>query len=80
MRIDKRWILAVDIVGALKQQGWRRYSLPAEALKRMAAKSLARPPGVPDYEVAKRVFVEPGIHGLLKAVENMEEIDVVNLR
>jgi hypothetical protein len=30
--------------------------------------------------VAERVFLEPGIHGLLKAVENLEEIDVVNLR
>jgi hypothetical protein len=30
--------------------------------------------------VAEQVFMEPGIHGLLKAVENLEEIDVVNLR
>ena len=56
-----------------------RYSLPAAALKRTAAKSLATAARA-GLRVAERAFLEPGIHGLLKAMENLEETDVVSLR
>jgi glycosyltransferase involved in cell wall biosynthesis len=76
---DKRWLLAIDIVGALKQQGWRpllvaRGGVEAHGDEVFGAATKA------GLRVAERVFLEPGIHGLLKAVENLEEVDVVSLR
>jgi glycosyltransferase involved in cell wall biosynthesis len=76
---DKRWILAVDIVGALKQQGWRPLLIARGGVEAHGGEVFGAAARV-GLRVAERVFVEPGIHGLLKAVENMEEIDVVNLR
>jgi glycosyltransferase involved in cell wall biosynthesis len=76
---DKRWLLAIDILSALKQQGWRplliaRGGLEAHGGEVLEAAAMA------GLRVAERAFLEPGIHGLLKAVENLEEIDVMSLR
>jgi glycosyltransferase involved in cell wall biosynthesis len=76
---DKRWILAVDIVGALKQQGWRPLLIARGGVEAHGGEVLGAAARA-GLRVAERVFLEPGIHGLLKAVENLEEIDVVNLR
>ena len=76
---DKQWFLAIDILGALKQQGWRpllvaRGGVEAHGDEVLGAAARA------GLRVAERVFPEPGTYGLLKAMENLEEIDVVSLR
>ena len=76
---DKRWILAVDILGALKQQGWRPLLIARGGVEAHGGEVLGAAARA-GLRVAERVFLEPGIHGLLKAMENLEEIDVVNLR
>lgn len=76
---DKRWILAIDILGALKQQGWRPLLIARGGVEAHGGEVLGAAARA-GLRVAERVFLEPGIHGLLKAVENLEEIDVVSLR
>jgi len=76
---DKRWLLAIDIIGALKRQGWRpllvaRGGVEAHGGEVMAAAARA------GLRVAERMLPEPGIPGLLNAVRGLEEIDVMSLR
>ncbi len=76
---DKRWILAIDILGALKQQGWRPLLIARGGVEAHGGEVLGAAARA-GLRVAERVFPEPGIHGLLKAMENLEETDVVSLR
>jgi glycosyltransferase involved in cell wall biosynthesis len=76
---DKRWFLAIDIVGALKQQGWRPLLVARGGLEAHGGEVLGTATRA-GLRVAERVFPEPGVHGLLRAMENLENIDVVNLR
>jgi glycosyltransferase involved in cell wall biosynthesis len=76
---DKQWLLAIAIVGALKQQGWKpllvaRGGVEAHGDEVLGAAERA------GLRVAQRVFPEAGINGFLKAMEDLEEIDVVSLR
>jgi glycosyltransferase involved in cell wall biosynthesis len=76
---DKRWILAIDILGALKQQGWRPLLIARGGVEAHGGEVLGAAARA-GLRVTERVFPEPGIQGLLKTVENLEGIDVVNLR
>jgi len=76
---DKRWLLAVDTAGAMKQAGWQplliaRGGVEAhgdEVLSTAAARGL---------RVVERVLPEPGARGLLHAVDGLDEVDMVSLR
>jgi glycosyltransferase involved in cell wall biosynthesis len=76
---DKRWLLAVDTAGAMKQAGWQplliaRGGVEAhgdEVLSTAAARGL---------RVVERVLPEPGVRGLLHAVDGLDEVDMVSLR
>jgi glycosyltransferase involved in cell wall biosynthesis len=76
---DKRWILAIEILGALKQQGWRPLLIARGGVEAHGGEVLGAAARA-GLRVAERAFLEPGIHGLLKAMENLEETDVVSLR
>jgi glycosyltransferase involved in cell wall biosynthesis len=76
---DKRWLLAIDILGALKQQGWRPLLIARGGVEAHGGEVLGAAARA-GLRVAERVFPEPGIHGLLTAVENLQEVDVVSLR
>jgi glycosyltransferase involved in cell wall biosynthesis/ribosome-associated translation inhibitor RaiA len=75
---DKRWLLAIDTVGAMKRVGWQPLLIArggvephgAEVLAAAAAKGLR----VVDRHLPKR-----GASGLLRALEGLESVDVVNL-
>jgi glycosyltransferase involved in cell wall biosynthesis len=76
---DKRWLLAVEIVRALKQQGWRpllvaRGGIEAHGGDVFAAAAAA------GLRVAERVLPKPGVNGLLKAMEGLDEVDLLDLR
>jgi glycosyltransferase involved in cell wall biosynthesis len=76
---DKRWILAIDILAALKQQGWRPLLIARGGVEAHGGEVLGAAARA-GLRVAERTFPEPGIPGLLKAMEHLEQIDVVSLR
>jgi glycosyltransferase involved in cell wall biosynthesis len=76
---DKRWLLAIDIVGALKQQGWRPLLVARGGVEAHGGEVLGAATRI-GLRVAERVFPESGVYGLLKAMDDVEDIDVVSLR
>jgi glycosyltransferase involved in cell wall biosynthesis len=76
---DKQWLLAIEIVGALKQQGWRPL-LVARGGVEAHGDEVLRAAGRAGLRVAERVFPEAGTQGFLKTMEGLEDIDVVSLR
>jgi glycosyltransferase involved in cell wall biosynthesis len=75
---DKRWMLAVETIGILKEQGWRPLLIArggveahgTEVLKAAAAAGL---------RVVERI-PETGVRGLLATLEGLEDADIVSLR
>ena len=76
---DKRWLLAIDIVGALKQQGWRPLLVARGGVEAHGGDVLGAAARA-GLRVAERIFPEPGVQGFLKAMEDLEDIDIVSLR
>ncbi|MGH8064712.1 MAG: glycosyltransferase family 4 protein [Candidatus Entotheonellia bacterium] len=76
---DKRWLLAIEIVGALKQQGWRPLLVARGGVEAHGGEVLGAAARA-GLRVAERVFPKPEIHGLLKAMDDLEDIDIVSLR
>jgi glycosyltransferase involved in cell wall biosynthesis len=76
---DKQWLLAIQIVSALKQQGWRPL-LVARGGVEAHGNEVLRAAGRAGLRVAERVFPESGTSGFLKAMEDLEGIDMVSLR
>jgi hypothetical protein len=76
---DKRWLLTMDIIGALKRAGYRpllvaRGGMEAHGHEVMAwAKSAG-------LRVVERALSEPGPRGLLGALERAHDADVITLR
>ena len=76
---DKRWLLAVATLAAMKRQGWRplliaRGGIEAhgdEVLEAAAAGGL---------HVVERPLPEPNIQGLLQTLEGLEGVDLISLR
>jgi glycosyltransferase involved in cell wall biosynthesis len=76
---DKRWLLALEIVGALKQQGWRPLLVARGGVEAYGDEVLGAAARA-GLRVAERVLPTPEIHGLLKAIDELEGIDIVSLR
>lgn len=76
---DKRWLLAVDIVRELKRRGSRPLLIArggvephgVEVLSRAAARGL---------RVTERKSAGLDVHGILAALDGVDDIDVVSLR
>jgi glycosyltransferase involved in cell wall biosynthesis/ribosome-associated translation inhibitor RaiA len=73
---SKRWLWAVDAVGAMKRMGWQplliaRSGLEPHGLEVLAAAGL---------RVVERRFPQPGLSGLLRTLEGLEGVDIVSLR
>jgi ribosome-associated translation inhibitor RaiA len=76
---DKRWLLAVATVATLRQQGWRplliaRGGIEAHGLEVMAAAAAS------DLRVVERVLPEPGVRGLLQAMDGLDQVDILSVR
>jgi len=76
---DKQWLLAVDIVGALKQQGWRPL-LVARGGVEAHGDEVLRAAGRAGLRVAERVYPAAGTDSFLKAMEDVKEVDIISLR
>jgi glycosyltransferase involved in cell wall biosynthesis len=76
---DKRWVESIDITAELKRQQWRPILLMRggaeahghEVLRRAAEQGL---------RVVERTWREPGAVGLLAALQDVADADVVDLR
>jgi glycosyltransferase involved in cell wall biosynthesis len=76
---DKRWIAAIEIVAQMKRQSWRPLLIarggtePHEQEVIAAARSRG-------LRVSERCWKEPGVRGLMRALEDVGDADVVLLR
>jgi glycosyltransferase involved in cell wall biosynthesis len=76
---DKRWLLAIQTVRVLKDQGWHplliaRGGMEAHGVEVLAAAAAA------GLRVVERASATLGVRGLLQAVEGVDEADIVRLR
>jgi glycosyltransferase involved in cell wall biosynthesis len=75
---DKRWLLAIDTIGAMKQIGWKpllvaRGGVEAHGYEVLAAATAN------GLRVVERTLPVPGIRGLLQVMDALEEVDLVSL-
>ncbi len=76
---DKRWLGAVDIVAEMKKQGWRPLLL-ARGGAEPHGEEVLRSAVERGLRVIDRTWSEPGPKGLLNALRDVADTDVVNLR
>jgi glycosyltransferase involved in cell wall biosynthesis len=76
---DKRWLAAIDIVANAKSRGWRPLLLARGGVEARGAEVLeaARARGL---RVADRAQATPGVPGLLAALSDLHDVDIVSLR
>jgi glycosyltransferase involved in cell wall biosynthesis len=75
---DKRWLLAMDTVGELKRQGMRPILIARGGLEAHGTDVLARA-AADGLRVVERTTA-PGLQGMLDAVRDPDDADVLNLR
>ena len=75
---DKRWLMAVDTVGVMKRLGWRPLLVARGGVEHHGAEVLTAASRA-GLRVAERT-AEPGVRGLLDAIEGSEDADILNLR
>jgi len=76
---DKRWIETVDIVSEMKRQGWRPLLL-ARGGSEPHGQEVLRAAGDRGLSVVDRTWSGAGSKGLLGALQDVGDADVVNLR
>ena len=76
---DKRWIAAVEIVAEMKRQSWRPLLIARGGSEPHGAEVIAamRSGGL---QMTEREWKEPGVPGLMEALQNVGDADVVLLR
>jgi glycosyltransferase involved in cell wall biosynthesis len=76
---DKRWLLAVDTVGAMKQAGWHPLLIARGGVEAHGDEVLAMA-AAQGLQVVECTIPEPGVWGLLHAIRNVDNADIVSLR
>jgi glycosyltransferase involved in cell wall biosynthesis len=76
---DKGWLLAIDIVGAMKQHGWQPLLIARGGVEPHGHEVLAAAAAT-GLRVAERVLPKPGVRDLLLAMEGLEGVDIVSMR
>jgi glycosyltransferase involved in cell wall biosynthesis len=76
---DKRWLLAMQTVRVLKDQGWKPLLVARGGVEAHGAEVLAEAAAC-GLRVVERASPRPGIRDLLQTLEDVDEADVVNLR
>jgi glycosyltransferase involved in cell wall biosynthesis len=75
---DKRWLLAIDIVGALKRRGWRPLLVARGGVEAHGHEVLAAATSS-GLRVVERALSEPNVGGLMRAMEGLGDCDIVSL-
>jgi glycosyltransferase involved in cell wall biosynthesis len=76
---DKRWLLAIDTVGAMKQAGWQPLLIARGGVEAHGAEVLARA-AARGLRVVERALPQPGMGGLLHAISSVDDADMISLR
>ena len=76
---DKRWLLAIDTVGELKRQGWQPLLIARGGMEAHGMDVLGRAAAA-GLRVVDRFAPRPGVDGLLEALGDLGDADIVNLR
>jgi glycosyltransferase involved in cell wall biosynthesis len=76
---DKQWLLAIQTVRVLKDQGWQPLLIARGGIEAHGAEVLAAATAA-GLRVVERASPTPGICGLLQAVEGLHAADMVSLR
>lgn len=76
---DKRWLLAIDIVGELKRNGWRPLLIARGGVEAHGREVWARAAAA-GLRIIERTAPEPGAHGLVQSLAAVGDADVVSLR
>lgn len=75
---DKSWLLAIDTVGAMKRVGWQPLLIARGGVESYGAEVLAAAARA-GLRVVDRLLRQPGVRGLMQALEGLGEIDILNL-
>lgn len=75
---DKRWFLAVDIVGELKRQGWRPLLIVRGGMEAHGGEVFAKAAST-GLQITDRKSTRGGVYGLLECLDKVQESDIVNL-
>jgi glycosyltransferase involved in cell wall biosynthesis len=76
---DKRWLMAVETVGAMKRLGWRPLLVARGGIEAHGAEVLGAAARA-GLRVVERTCAEAGVRGVLDAVEGSEAADILSLR
>jgi len=76
---DKRWLATVDIVADMKRQDWRPL-LVARGGNEPHGEEVLRKAYMQGLRIVERAWDEPGSAGLLSALSDIGDADIVNLR
>lgn len=76
---DKRWLLAIETVRVLKNLGWRPLLIARGGVEEHGAEVLANAAAA-GLRVVERISSVEGIHGLLEALDGIDDADIVRLR
>lgn len=75
---NKRWLLAIDTVGAMKRVGWQPLLIARGGVEPYGAEVLAAA-AASGLRVIDRRLPKRGAGGLLHALEGLEGVDILNL-
>ena len=76
---DKRWLLAIDTVGAMKRAGWQPLLIARGGVEAHGSEVLGRAAAA-GLRVVERTAPVPGAPGLLQALAGLRDADIVSLR
>jgi glycosyltransferase involved in cell wall biosynthesis len=75
---DKSWLLAIDTVGVMKRSGWQPLLIARGGVEPYGAEVLGAAARA-GLRVADRALRHPGVRGLMQALEELGEVDILNL-
>jgi glycosyltransferase involved in cell wall biosynthesis len=74
----KRWLLAIDTVGAMKRVGWQPLLIARGGVEPYGAEVLAAAAAA-GLRVADGLLPQGGVRGLMHALEGLQGVDIINL-
>lgn len=75
---NKRWLVAIEIIAELKRLGWRPLLIARGGIEGYGSEVL-RTAATAGLRVRERCASEPGVRGLLEALDHLDGVDVLSL-